>query len=177
MSAEWKKNISTINHYYHIIYLTIWFPSCINCGMLSCSNRSSLSLLCKFNWRIFPVTWWFNTLSYFDCCQQWIKSLSSSLISEKIVSLHYTQGHRGRDRMVVGFTNTCAIGAITTKVVSSNTVQGEVYLIQHYVIKFVSDLAEILCYHQTKPTLHTYTAYRHNKQIFHLQKELKIIHL
>ena len=27
-----------------------------------------------------------------------------------------------------------------TKVVSSNSVQGEVYLIQHYVIKFVSDL-------------------------------------
>jgi hypothetical protein len=148
--------------------------------MLSCSNRSSLSLLCKFNWRIFPVTWWFNTLSYFDCCQQWIKSLSSSLISEKIVSLHYIQGHRGRDRMVVGFTNTCAISAITTKVVGSNTVQGEVYLIQHYVIKFVSDLAEILLkvslntINQTKLTLHTY---RHNKLIFHLQKELKIIHL
>ena len=29
---------------------------------------------------------------------------------------------------------------ITTKVVSSNPVQGEVYSIQHYVIKFVSDL-------------------------------------
>jgi len=29
---------------------------------------------------------------------------------------------------------------ITTKVVSLNPVHGEVYLIQHYVIKFVSDL-------------------------------------
>ena len=29
---------------------------------------------------------------------------------------------------------------ITTKVVSSNLVHGEVYSIQHYVIKFVSDL-------------------------------------
>jgi hypothetical protein len=29
---------------------------------------------------------------------------------------------------------------ITTKVVSSNPIHGEVYLIQHYVIKFVSDL-------------------------------------
>jgi hypothetical protein len=29
---------------------------------------------------------------------------------------------------------------ITTKVVSSNPVHGEVYSIQHYVIKFVSDL-------------------------------------
>jgi hypothetical protein len=32
---------------------------------------------------------------------------------------------------------------ITTKVVSSKTVHGEVYLIQHYVIKFVSDLQQI----------------------------------
>ena len=32
---------------------------------------------------------------------------------------------------------------ITTKVVSSNPVHGEVYLIQHYVIKFVSDLPQI----------------------------------
>jgi len=31
---------------------------------------------------------------------------------------------------------------ITTKVVSSNTVHGEVYSIQHYVIKFVSDLGQ-----------------------------------
>jgi hypothetical protein len=29
------------------------------------------------------------------------------------------------------------------KVVSSNTVHGEVYSIQHYVIKFVSDLQEV----------------------------------
>ena len=32
---------------------------------------------------------------------------------------------------------------ITTKVVSSNPTHGEVYLIQHYVIKFVSDLRQI----------------------------------
>ena len=32
---------------------------------------------------------------------------------------------------------------ITTKVVSSNPVHGEVYSIQHYVIKFVSDLRQI----------------------------------
>ena len=33
--------------------------------------------------------------------------------------------------------------SITTKVVSSNPVNGEVYLIQHYVIKFVSDLRDV----------------------------------
>ena len=32
---------------------------------------------------------------------------------------------------------------ITSKVVSSNPVHGEVYLIQHYVIKFVSDLRQV----------------------------------
>ena len=32
---------------------------------------------------------------------------------------------------------------ITTEVVSSNIVQGEVYSMQHYVIKFVSDLKQV----------------------------------
>jgi len=44
------------------------------------------------------------------------------------VLIHYS-GYRGRDRMVVGFTTTCA-----------NPAHGEMYSIQHYVIKFVSDL-------------------------------------
>jgi len=45
--------------------------------------------------------------------------------------------------MVVILTSTCAISAITTKVVSLNPIYGEVYLIQHYVIKFVSDLQQV----------------------------------
>ena len=32
---------------------------------------------------------------------------------------------------------------ITTKVISSNPVHGEVYSIEHYVIKFVSDLRQV----------------------------------
>jgi hypothetical protein len=32
---------------------------------------------------------------------------------------------------------------ITPTVVSSNTIHGEVYLIQHYVIQFVSDLRQV----------------------------------
>ena len=32
---------------------------------------------------------------------------------------------------------------VTTKVVSLNTVHGRVYLIQHYVIKFISDCHDI----------------------------------
>jgi hypothetical protein len=45
--------------------------------------------------------------------------------------------------MVVGFTTPTQAVPITTKVVSSNPVHGEVYSIQHYVIKFVSDLRQV----------------------------------
>ena len=37
---------------------------------------------------------------------------------------------------------TCATEPITTEVVSSNSARCEVYSIQHYVIKFVSDLRQ-----------------------------------
>ena len=44
---------------------------------------------------------------------------------------------RGRDRLAV------RCKTITTNVVSSNTAHGEVYSIQRYVIKFVSDLGQV----------------------------------
>ena len=56
-------------------------------------------------------------------------------------------GRRGRDRMLVEFTTTSAITLsvpITTKVASSNPVHGEVYSIQHYVMKFDSDLRQVV---------------------------------
>ena len=48
--------------------------------------------------------------------------------------------------MVVGFTKTCAITEsvpITTNVVSLNPANGKVYSIQHFVIKFVSDMQQV----------------------------------
>ena len=54
-----------------------------------------------------------------------------------IDSLIRLWNRRGRDRMVVIFTTTCAISACHH--LSSNPAHGEVYSIQHYVIKFVSD--------------------------------------
>ena len=51
-----------------------------------------------------------------------------------------SSGRHRRDRMVNGFTTTCAI---TINVLSSNLVYAEVYSIQHYVIKFVSDLRQV----------------------------------
>ena len=44
--------------------------------------------------------------------------------------------------MVVRLTVTYATSAIITKVVSSNPVHDEVYSIQHYELKFVSDLRQ-----------------------------------
>jgi hypothetical protein len=53
-------------------------------------------------------------------------------------------GHCGRDRMVVGFTITYMQSVtIFTNVGNSNPTRGEVYSIQHYVIKFVSDLRQV----------------------------------
>ena len=51
--------------------------------------------------------------------------------------------HHGRDRMVVGFTMYSVISvyvSITTKVARSNPSHREMYMIQHYVINFFSDL-------------------------------------
>ena len=52
-------------------------------------------------------------------------------------------GRRGRDRMVIGFTTTFAVSVYHHNVVSSNPAHGEVYSIQHYVIKFVSVLRQV----------------------------------
>ena len=55
--------------------------------------------------------------------------------------------------MVVGFTTTCTISAYHTKVVSSNPFHGEVYSIQHYAIKFVSDLWWVCGFLQLPPLI------------------------
>ena len=54
----------------------------------------------------------------------------------------YNRGCHGRDRMVFGLIITQSV-PITTNVVSLNSAHGEVYSIQHYMIKFVSDLRQV----------------------------------
>jgi hypothetical protein len=68
-----------------------------------------------------------------------IKNVKSSF-KKKLPSYRSKWDRRGRDRMVVGFTTA---RAITAKVVSSNPTHGEMYSIQHYVIKFVSYLWQV----------------------------------
>jgi len=51
------------------------------------------------------------------------------------------------DRMVVGFTKLPMQSMlITNNVVSSNLAHGEVYSIQHYVLKFDSDLRQVVVF-------------------------------
>jgi hypothetical protein len=50
-------------------------------------------------------------------------------------------GCRGRDCMIVWFTTTYAISAYRCEFESFS---GEVYSIQHYVIKFVSDFRQVI---------------------------------
>jgi hypothetical protein len=72
----------------------------------------------------------------------WLLTSSDSQILSCTISIeqYYIHWDHVRDCMVVGFTTTCAI---TTKVVSSNPIHDEVHPIQHYVIKFVSDLWQV----------------------------------
>jgi hypothetical protein len=52
-------------------------------------------------------------------------------------------GSRGRDRMVVGFTTTLAISAYHHWSWEFESAHGEVYSIQQYVIKLVSDFRQV----------------------------------
>ena len=62
--------------------------------------------------------------------------------THKNLLLQY-RGRHGRDRMIVGFTTTSVISAYHHKSCELKYTDGEVYLITHYVIKFVSDLRQL----------------------------------
>ena len=52
-------------------------------------------------------------------------------------------GHHSHDHMVFGFPITCAISAYHHQCCELEARSGEVYLIQYYVMKFVSDLRQV----------------------------------
>jgi hypothetical protein len=58
-------------------------------------------------------------------------------------------GRCGHDRMVVGFSTTYAISDYHHLGVGSNTVHGEVYSIQLYVIMFISDFRQWVVFPDT----------------------------
>ena len=70
-------------------------------------------------------------------------SLINTCIYFILEYINTLRGRRGRDLMVVGFTTTCAISAYYHKSCEFETHSGEVYSIQHYVIKIISDLWQV----------------------------------
>jgi hypothetical protein len=64
---------------------------------------------------------------------------------------------------------------ITTKVVNSNPIHGEVYSIQHYVIKFVSDLRQVGGFLRFSPVSSTNKTDRHDMAEILLKVALNII--
>ena len=55
--------------------------------------------------------------------------------------------HCGHDCMVVGYTTTCAISAYHHESCDFEPRYWEVYSIQHYVIKYISDLQQVSGFH------------------------------
>ena len=64
------------------------------------------------------------------------------------------------DRMVVGFTITCAISAYHHKRSEFKSRSGS-YSVQHYVIKFVNDLRQVSGFLGSTPVSSTNKTYRH----------------
>ena len=71
-----------------------------------------------------------------------IRILITPLVSSNS-SYNHNRGRRGHDRMVVGFTTIYSIGAYHHTRCEFESWSGEVYSVQHYVIKFVSDLRQV----------------------------------
>jgi hypothetical protein len=57
--------------------------------------------------------------------------------------IFWCRGCWGRDRKVVGFTTTYAISANHHWSCEFEPLSGDVYSIEHYVIKFASDLQQV----------------------------------
>ena len=93
----------------------------------------------------------------------------------RIFRLQLCRGRRGRDRMVVGFTTMpMQSESITTDVVGSNLDQGDMY-VQHYVIKFVSDLRHVGSFLWVPPVSSTNKTDHHDVAEILLKMELNTI--
>ena len=70
--------------------------------------------------------------------------------------------------MIVGLQLPVQSVSITTNVVSLNPADGEVYSIQHYVIKFVSNLRQIGCFLHLLDLYEIFNIKSQNKHSFFL---------
>ena len=78
---------------------------------------------------------------YFDSLLYYRLIISCGIII--IIFWKKGRGRRGHDCMVVGFITTYAISVLSPLTLLVRIRSGEMYSIQHYVIKFVSDLRQV----------------------------------
>ena len=76
--------------------------------------------------------------------------------------LYVKKDRRDCDRMIVGFTSTCAVSAYHQYSYEFQPVHGEVYSIQHYLMKFVSNLQQVGVFFPGTPISSTNKINRHN---------------
>ena len=118
--------IGTSNYKAALEFSCHFWKFCVRCGQNVYGKQIFL--------RLHNILHFTEALIY--CCQVDECCLTCMFHRSTNIMAIFLRGRRGPDRIVVGITTTCAI----TKVVSSNSVYDEVYSIQHYVIKLVSDL-------------------------------------
>jgi hypothetical protein len=88
----------------------------------------------------------FSHFNPFQSTRPWERKFGDTGTCEPLVSIqlpYVSNVCHGRDLMVVGFTTTYAIIAYHHKRCEFKSRSMEVYTIQHYVIKFVSDLPQV----------------------------------
>jgi hypothetical protein len=84
------------------------------------------------------------TRSVFSVEETGVPGYNHQPVASHLQTLSYNVWSCSYGTNVVGFTTTYAKSvSITTYVVSSNPAHGEAYSIQHYMIKFVSDLRQV----------------------------------
>ena len=77
--------------------------------------------------------------------------------------------------MIVGLQLPVQSVSITTNIVSLNPADGEVYSIQHYVIKFVSNLRQVGCFLQVLDLHEIFNIKSQNKHSFFLYFSYNLI--
>ena len=144
--------IKTFSHCFHIVYKLVYIYLNYTCKVLRNSHLQCRGCV----WVHIIVTDRTNTHEWSLVCSYKAK-LSTHLISFTsgilniipplipvpfFLSIMYIQrGNRGRDRMVVEFTTTYAISAYHHQCCEFESRSGRG--VQHYVIKFVSDLRQV----------------------------------
>jgi hypothetical protein len=86
------------------------------------------------------IMWWFT------CCLDLLVLLADYLFLANKICLKESRGRHGRDRMVDVLRLHVQSVHKSTNVVSWNPAHGEMYSIQHYVIKFASDMQKVILF-------------------------------